>query len=93
MYAYDFDHTIADRLQLRRENAEVLHEALTQLRDKVVSWNDLAVKHGAETPPYQEEANDLTRMVKWLEPHLPARSRNYPASRSRSALLDITRQH
>ena len=60
-YRYEFDDTWDGNLRLRRASYEILQDAYCRLRDELEAWNRQALDHGASTPPYKQEVDDLRR--------------------------------
>ena len=69
-YRYEFDDTRDGDLRLRRTSYEVLQDAYRGLRDELVAWNRRALDHGGSTPPYEQEVEDLNRMLAWGDEQL-----------------------
>ena len=69
-YRYEFDDTRDGDLRLRRTNYEVLQDVYRGLRDELVAWNRRALDHGGSTPPYEQEVDDLNRMLAWGDEQL-----------------------
>jgi len=70
MYKYEFDRTTVGDFRFSREEYEILQEALGLLAAKLKSWNQLACSHGALSPPYELELEDLEQMLRWGEAKL-----------------------
>lgn len=70
MYKYSFDETHAGGFGPRRADYLLIHEALQLLAQKLSSWNEVALKHGALKPPYTQEVEDLTQMIQWGDKQL-----------------------
>ena len=64
-YRYEFDDTRDGDLRLRRPSYEILQDAYRRLRDELQAWNRRALDHGASSPPYEQEVDDLNRMLAW----------------------------
>ena len=69
-YRYEFDDTHDGDLRLRRSSYETLQDAYRRLRDELEAWNRRALDHGASKPPYEQEVEDLNRMLAWGEEQL-----------------------
>ena len=69
-YRYEFDDTRDGGLRLRRTSYEILQDAYLRLRDELEAWNRRALDHGASTPPYEQEVDDLNRMLAWGDEQL-----------------------
>ena len=69
-YRYEFDDRRDGDLRLRRTNYETLQDAYRGLRDELVAWNHRALDHGGSTPPYEQEVDDLNRMLAWGDEQL-----------------------
>ena len=69
-YYYEFDKTYADDLRLQRSSYGTLQDAYRKLRDELGTWNLRACDHGASTPPYKREIEDLDRKLKWGDEQL-----------------------
>ena len=69
-YRYEFDDTSDGNLRLRRASYEILQDAYRRLRDELEDWNRQALDHGGSTPPYEQEVDDLNRMLAWGEEQL-----------------------
>ena len=64
-YTYAFDRTNLGDLRLRRPAYETLYAAYRELRDALHEWNRRALENGARTGPYENEVDDLDRMIAW----------------------------
>ena len=64
-YTYAFDCTNLGGLRLRRPAYETLYAAYRELRDALHEWNRRALENGALTGPYENEVDDLDRMIAW----------------------------
>jgi TIR domain-containing protein len=64
-YKYEFDYTTLSELRYSRKDYEILQAAVKLLEDKLRSWNDVAMAHGALEPPYSREVADLRQIVAW----------------------------
>ena len=62
-YRYEFDYTRDGDLRLRRTNYEILQDAYRTLRDALMARNRRAFDHGGSTSPYEQEVDDLNRMI------------------------------
>ena len=69
-YRYEFDDTRDGDLRLRRTSYEDLQDAYRRLRDELEAWNRRALDHGGSTPPYEQEVDDLNRMLSWGDEQL-----------------------
>ena len=69
-YRYEFDDTRDGDLRLRRTSYELLQDAYRGLRDELEAWNRRALDHGGSTPPYEQEVDDLNRMLAWGDEQL-----------------------
>jgi len=69
-YRYEFDDTWDGNLGLRRASYEILQDAYRRIRDELEAWNRQALDHGASTPPYEQEVDDLNRMLAWGDEQL-----------------------
>ena len=69
-YRYEFDPTSLGNLSLHRPKYETLHAAHRQLRDALEEWNRKVLDQGASAKPYQQEVEDLDRMIAWGEQQL-----------------------
>ena len=69
-YRYEFDDTWDGNLRLRRASYEILQHAYRRLRDELEDWNRQALDHGGSSLPYEQEVDDLNRMVAWGEEQL-----------------------
>ena len=69
-YRYELDDTRDGDLRLRRTSYEILQDAYLRLRDELEAWNRRALDHGASTPPYEQEVDDLNRMLAWGDEQL-----------------------
>ena len=69
-YCYEFDETYAGDLRLKRSSYETLQDAYRQLRDELETWNRRALDHGASTPPYEREVDDLNGILAWGDEQL-----------------------
>ena len=69
-YRYEFDDTRDGDLRLRRTSYELLQDAYRGLRDELEAWNRRALEHGGSTPPYEQEVDDLNRMLAWGDEQL-----------------------
>ena len=69
-YRYEFDDASCGNLRLWRDSYEVLQDAYRRLRDELDAWNRQALDHGASTPPYEQEVDDLNRMLAWGDEQL-----------------------
>ena len=66
-YRYEIDDTRDGDLHLRCTTYEVLQDAYRGLRDE---WNRRALDHGGSVPPYEQEVDDLNRMLAWGDEQL-----------------------
>ena len=64
-YTYAFDRTNLGDLRLRRSAYETLYAAYRELRDALHEWNRRTLENGALTRPYENEVDDLDRMIAW----------------------------
>ena len=69
-YRYEFDDTRDGDLRLCRTSYDVLQDAYRGLREELVAWNRRALDHGGSTPPYEQEVDDLNRMLAWGDQQL-----------------------
>ena len=69
-YRYEFDDTWDGNLRLRRASYEILQDAYRRLCDELEAWNRQALDHGASTQPYEQEVDDLNRMLAWGDEQL-----------------------
>ena len=69
-YRYEFDDTRDGDLRLRRTSYEILQDAYRALRDELDAWNRRALEHGGSTTPYEQEVDDLNRMLAWGDEQL-----------------------
>ena len=69
-YHYEFDTTRVGGLRLKRSHYETLLDGFRRLRDELSAWNRRVLEHGASTPPYEQEVDDLNRMLAWGEEQL-----------------------
>ena len=69
-YRYEFDDTRDGDLRLRRTSYEILQDAYRGLRNELAAWNRRALDHGGSRLPYEQEVNDLTRMLAWGDEQL-----------------------
>ena len=69
-YRFEFDSTIIGDSVIERKRYETYQKALKILEAKLSSWNDIAMTHGAERAPYEEEVNYLRRMIEWADERL-----------------------
>ena len=69
-YRYEFNKTHAGDLRLKRSSYETLQDGYRRLRDELSAWNRRALEHGASTPPYEQEVDDLNRMLAWGDEQL-----------------------
>ena len=69
-YRYEFDDTWDGNLRLRRASYEILQDAYCRLRDELEAWNRQALDHGASTPPYKQEVDDLNHLLAWGDEQL-----------------------
>ena len=69
-YRYEFDDTRDGDLRLRRTSYELLQDAYRGLCDELEAWNRRALEHGGSTPPYEQEVDDLNRMLQWGDEQL-----------------------
>jgi hypothetical protein len=63
MYKYEFDHTTVGDFRFSRKDYELIQEGLRLLREKLLSWEQLARSHGATRSPYKRELRDLEGMI------------------------------
>lgn len=70
MYQYSFDDARVGDWRISRKKYELLQQCYKLLLDKIESWNETALKHGAPEPPYNLETNDLRSMIEWGERQL-----------------------
>ena len=62
-YRYAFDRTSLGDLCLRRPAYETLLAAYREFRDALNEWNRRALENGARAAPYENEVEDLDRMI------------------------------
>ena len=62
-YRYEFDDTRDGDFRLRRTSYEFLQGAYRGLRDERDAWKRRFLEHGGSTPSYEQEADDLNRML------------------------------
>ena len=70
IYRYEFDDTRDGDLRLRGASYKMLQDAYRALRDELKAWNRRALDHGGSTPPYEQEVDDLNRMLAWGDEQL-----------------------
>ncbi len=62
-YQYSFDNSSIGTWKWCRKSYELIHEALAGLLQEIAKWNDLAVQHGAQRRPYEQEENDIRAWI------------------------------
>lgn len=70
MYKYEFDHTTVGDFRFSREEYELIQEGLRLLREKLLSWAQVARSHGALSSPYELELQDLEHMIFYCQERL-----------------------
>ena len=66
VYEYEFDDTKLGDFRYDRDDCVLVQEALKLLEDKLRSWNEIAMTHGALEEPYRREADDIRGMIEWV---------------------------
>lgn len=69
-YRYEFDESYVGDLHIKRSNYKILQEAYRALRDELNIWNRRTLDQGASRPPYEQEVNDLNRILNWGDKQL-----------------------
>ena len=72
MYQFTFDDTKVGDVCYSRSACELLISALALLKDKINSWNAVAIEHGAIAGAYVEEVSLLSDIIDWYQQELAA---------------------
>ena len=64
-YFYSFDRTTSGDWRWYRDSFVLVQESLTRFLKEINRWNEMAIQQGAVKRPYEQEEDDLSRMVAW----------------------------
>jgi hypothetical protein len=70
IYNYEFDNTRVGDFRLTTADFRILQEAYRLLREGLDEWNRRALANGAVRSPYEQEVDDLNRMIEWGDEQL-----------------------
>ena len=69
-YQYERDGQQVGTLTLGKDEYEIVQECYNLIKSELEKWNQISLKHGAITPPYENEVNDLETMIEWGDAEL-----------------------
>jgi hypothetical protein len=74
-YEYSFNETTFGDPRWRRETYALIQESFKLLLTEIQQWNSRALEHGASRKPYEQEEEDIARIIEWGEEKLADSSR------------------